>query len=100
MSRRVICRIIVSVLTSIAAVRLGVAQVCTRHTYLGNRPAEGNPGWHEEGQGFAHDQDFWYATQNPDHEPRLWRIHQKLAEIYRRRGDERRAKYHDARAVP
>lgn len=41
------------------------------------------------------------ALQKAVHiEPRLWRIHQKLAEYYRRRGDERRSQYHQARAVP
>lgn len=32
--------------------------------------------------------------------PRLWNVHQQLAEIYRQRGDEQRAKFHDARAIP
>ena len=32
--------------------------------------------------------------------PRLSNIHQRLAEIYRQRGDEQRAKYHEARAAP
>lgn len=41
------------------------------------------------------------ALQKAVHiEPRLWRIHQKLAEIYNQRGDRQRAKYHQARAVP
>lgn len=61
------------------------AQVCTQHTFLGNGPDEGNPGWHQEAQGLTHDADHWYATQNPSFfavpiggaiagGPRLWRI--------------------------
>lgn len=62
----------------------GDTGVCTDHTYLGNNPDEGNPGWHEEVQGLAHDADFWYVTQNPGFfpfpgspllgGPQLWRI--------------------------
>lgn len=66
----------------------GGAQVCSTHTYLGNNPDEGNPGWHEEAQGLAHDADYWYMTQNPAFQispfqtppaiigggPRLWRV--------------------------
>jgi hypothetical protein len=44
---------------------LSYAQVCTQHTFLGNRPDEGSPGWHEEAQGLAHDADNWYVSQNP-----------------------------------
>jgi hypothetical protein len=59
------------------------AQICTQHTYLGNRPDEGNPGWHAEAQGLAHDADNWYVSQNPGFfvfggeilgGPALWRI--------------------------
>jgi hypothetical protein len=66
-----------------AAPALADAQVCTQHTYLGNRPDEGNPGWHEEAQGLAHDADNWYVSQNPGFfvvggtiqgGPKLWRI--------------------------
>lgn len=32
--------------------------------------------------------------------PRLWKVHTQLAEIHRRRGDERGAEFHEARAVP
>jgi hypothetical protein len=64
---------------------LSQAQVCTQHTFLGNRPDEGNPGWHEEAQGLAHDADNWYVSQNPGFfvaspggpllgGPQLWRI--------------------------
>ena len=61
----------------------GDAAVCTTHTYLGNNPDEGNPGWHEEAQGLAHDADFWYIAQNPPIAqfqgqffggPALWRV--------------------------
>jgi hypothetical protein len=58
--------------------------ICTQHTYLGNRPDEGNPGWHREAQGLAHDADNWYVSQNPGFflppggplqgGPQLWRI--------------------------
>jgi hypothetical protein len=67
-----------------AASALADAQVCTQHTYLGNRPDEGNPGWHVEAQGLAHDADNWYVSQNPGFfttsggvvlgGPQLWRI--------------------------
>jgi hypothetical protein len=40
------------------------AQICTNHTFLGDRPHEGNPGWESEAQGLAHDDDHWYITQN------------------------------------
>jgi hypothetical protein len=60
------------------------AQICTQHTFLGNRPDEGNPGWHSEAQGLTHDADNWYASQNPGlfitpageivGGPQLWRI--------------------------
>lgn len=39
-------------------------QICTNHTFLGNRPDEGNPGWESEANGLAHDHDHWYVTQN------------------------------------
>lgn len=65
----------------------GAAHVCATHTYLGNNPSEGNPGWHQEVQGLAHDADYWYITQNPAFRispfdnpptlaggPRLWRV--------------------------
>src|SRR6185295_10772046 len=48
--------------------------------FLGNRPDEGTPGWHEEAQGLAHDADNWYVSQNPGFGvtfqggPQLWRI--------------------------
>ena len=32
--------------------------------------------------------------------PRLWKVHQLLADHYRRRGDEERAEFHRKRAVP
>lgn len=74
----------VSLVCVVAAVAVGDAHVCTTHTYLGNNPDEGNPGWHEEAQGLAHDADFWYVAQNPPVTisppstftggPRLWRI--------------------------
>lgn len=67
--------------------QIGSAHVCTTHTYLGNNPNQGNPGWHQEVQGLAHDADYWYITQNPalrvspfDNPPvltggpRLWRV--------------------------
>jgi HYR domain len=66
-----------------AAPALADAQVCTQHTFLGNRPDEGNPGWHQEAQGLAHDADNWYVSQNPGFfvvggtiqgGPKLWRI--------------------------
>src|SRR5262245_43228196 len=56
-----------------------IAQLCCAHTFLGNSPDEGNPGWHQEAQGLTHDADYWYVTQNPllvpgIVGPRLWRI--------------------------
>ena len=72
---------------ALAFLSSGDAQVCATHTYLGNNPDEGNPGWHEEAQGLTHDADYWYITQNPPlipspvlespivtGGPRLWRI--------------------------
>lgn len=57
------------------AVQQSAAQECSQHTLLGDRPAAGNPGWHEEAQGLAHDSDYWYVTQNREHlDPRMWRI--------------------------
>jgi hypothetical protein len=41
------------------------------YNYLGNdRPAEGNPGWHEEAQGLAHDHDNWFIAQKST----IWKI--------------------------
>src|SRR5262245_4466973 len=59
--------------------RAATAQVCTQHTFIGNAPDEGNPGWHQEAQGLTHDADYWYVTQNPSFRgiidiPLLWRI--------------------------
>ena len=34
------------------------------HTYFGNLPDEGNPGWHSELQGIDHDDSHWYFAQN------------------------------------
>ena len=70
---------------ALALVATGDAHLCTEHTYLGNNPDEGNPGWHEEAQGLAHDADYWYITQNPGFVrltpggpllggPQLWRV--------------------------
>src|SRR5262245_31089550 len=70
-------------LASFAQPGVGSAQVCSQHTFLGDRPTAGNPGWHVEAQGLAHDSDYWYITQNPPFAfspiivgggPRLWRI--------------------------
>lgn len=68
----------------LALTATGDADVCTTHTYLGNNPDEGNPGWHEEVQGLAHDADYWYIAQNPPigefpvgnfiGGPALWRV--------------------------
>lgn len=62
----------------------GDAQFCSQHMFLGDNPYEGNPGWHEEAQGLAHDADNWYMTQNSIFfsppagplmgGPQLWRI--------------------------
>jgi hypothetical protein len=72
---------------SLSVVLSGHAQIaqpcCSQHTFLGNSPDEGNPGWHQEAQGLTHDADYWYVTQNPAFRPlgnevvggpRLWRI--------------------------
>ena len=45
----------------------------------------------------AHEQALLIAASI---NPRLWKVHQQLAEIYRQRGDEQRATFHDVRAVP
>ncbi len=37
---------------------------CYRHQSLTDKPAEENPGWHQEAQGLTHDADYWYAVQN------------------------------------
>ena len=48
------------------AVPAATRQIATySHTYYGNLPDEGNPGWHEEAQGLDHDDSSWYITQNP-----------------------------------
>src|SRR5436309_3352273 len=39
-------------------------EACYEHHFLGDKPAEENPGWHQEAQGLSHDTDFWYAVQN------------------------------------
>ncbi len=39
------------------------------YLYLGNYPS-GEPGWHENVQGLAHDRDNWFITQTSD----LWKI--------------------------
>jgi hypothetical protein len=38
--------------------------------FLGDYPAEANPGWHVEAQGLAHDRDHWFITQKD----RIWKI--------------------------
>jgi HYR domain len=55
----------ISLAFALAFTVTGDADICTTHTYLGNNPDEGNPGWHEEVQGLGHDADFWYISQNP-----------------------------------
>jgi hypothetical protein len=40
------------------------------YLYLGDHPTEENPGWDENAQGLAHDQDHWFITQKCC----LWRI--------------------------
>ena len=48
------------------AVPAATRQIATySHTYYGNLPNEGNPGWHAEAQGLDHDDSSWYITQNP-----------------------------------
>jgi len=75
----------ISLAFALAMTATGDADICTTHTYLGNNPDEGNPGWHEEAQGLAHDADFWYIAQNPPigvsfpsgtliDGPALWRV--------------------------
>jgi hypothetical protein len=74
----------ISLVFALALTVSGDADVCTTHTYLGNNPDEGNPGWHEEVQGLGHDADFWYIAQNPPigqfpvgtfiGGPALWRV--------------------------
>ena len=61
----------IAVLLAVAIAGSGDAHVCTTHTYLGNNPDEGNPGWHEEAQGLAHDADFWvrHAESAVLHQP-------------------------------
>jgi hypothetical protein len=68
---------------AVSAAPPALAQLCSQHTYLGNRPDEGSPGWHVEAQGLAHDADNWYITQNPPlirvggqvfGGPKLWRV--------------------------
>jgi len=39
-------------------------------SYLGDYPADANPGWHEEAQGLAHDRDNWFITQRET----LWKV--------------------------
>jgi len=85
-TRGVLLRILACAITLVAAfTQSATTQVCTQHTYIGDNPDEGNPGWHEEAQGLAHDNDNWYITQNPAFfqnclgcpiggGPRLWKV--------------------------
>lgn len=54
------------------------AQACTEHTFLGNSPNQGQPGWHDEANGLTHDEHYWYVAQNFGSSfgtnPQLWRI--------------------------
>lgn len=45
--------------------------------YLGEYPANANPGWHEDVQGVTHDTTHWFITQANDDNPSeqaLWKI--------------------------
>jgi hypothetical protein len=62
-------RFLVHLLAGIVAVLscaapIGASDCRYTHTYLGNLPKEGNPGWHSETQGIDHDATRWYLTQN------------------------------------
>jgi hypothetical protein len=39
-------------------------EACYAHQFLGDKPDEANPGWHQEAQGLTHDSNYWYAAQN------------------------------------
>lgn len=45
--------------------------------YLGEHPANANPGWHEDVQGVTHDDSYWFITQAHEEdtsEQALWKI--------------------------
>jgi hypothetical protein len=46
------------------------------HTFIGDSPSRGQPGWHDGTQGLAHDRDHWYVTNTNSAKTRsiLWRI--------------------------
>jgi hypothetical protein len=52
------------------------AQLCSQHTFIGDSPSEGRPGWHDGTQGLAHDRANWYVTDTNVDKTRaiLWRI--------------------------
>jgi hypothetical protein len=87
MDRSVLVKVLGFAAALAAGPRPGWAQVCTQHTFIGGNPDEGDPGWHVEAQGIAHDADNWYITQNPAFVraggpagpivgggPRLWKV--------------------------
>jgi hypothetical protein len=52
------------------------AQSCSQHTFIGDSPSHGQPGWHDGTQGLTHDADHWYVTDTRNDKSRsiLWRI--------------------------
>lgn len=47
------------------------AETCEApYRFIGDYPGDANPGWHENVQGLAHDDDHWYITTTLE----IWKI--------------------------
>ncbi len=66
-----ICRIFATVIIAFYNQSIIAQPACeVDHLYIGGRPDNANPGWHENAQGISHDDAHWYITQPG----RLWKI--------------------------
>jgi len=68
-------RILGTMILSFGVMLLGIASPANNayeayYLYLGDYPGNANPGWHDNAQGIAHDQNNWFITQEKD----LWKI--------------------------
>ena len=67
MEPRLTSRVFLLASLSLSMVLSGHAQIaqpcCAQHTFIGNSPDEGNPGWHQEAQGLTHDADYWTSRR-------------------------------------
>jgi hypothetical protein len=52
------------------------AQSCSVHTFIGDNPSHGQPGWHDGTQGLTHGPRHWYVTDTRNDKSRslLWKI--------------------------